>query len=42
MDAVPLDLDDINIVNISNEATFHKVPRLAHNLDVIVYGKIIV
>ena len=31
-----MSLDDINIINIENEETFHKVPKLAHNLDKIV------
>jgi len=36
MDTLPLYLDDVNIVNIENENTFHKVPKLAHHLDIIV------
>lgn len=33
---IPVYLDDINIINIDNEETFHKVPRLGHKLDVVV------
>jgi len=36
MDAVPLYLDDVNIINIENEKTFHKVPKLEHHLEHIV------
>jgi hypothetical protein len=32
-----LDLDEINVINIENESTFWKVPKLAHNLDNIVH-----
>lgn len=35
-DAEPLYLDDLNIINIENEATFHRVPKLAHGLENIV------
>ncbi len=35
--SVRLDLDEINMVNIENEATFYKVPKLAHNLDICVH-----
>jgi hypothetical protein len=34
--SINVSLDDINIINIENEETFHKVPKLAHNLDKIV------
>lgn len=33
---IPVYLDDINIINIDNEETFHRVPKLAHKLDVVV------
>lgn len=36
MKSVDVNLNDINIVNIENEETFHKIPKLAHNLDVIL------
>lgn len=29
-------LDDINVVDIDNEETFHRVPRLEHMLDTVV------
>ena len=31
-----LNLDDINVINIENEETFHRVPKLTHNLDCVV------
>lgn len=34
--AVPVFLDDINIINIDNEETFDRVPVLQHKLDVVV------
>lgn len=34
--SIDVNLNDINIVNIENEETFHKIPKLAHNLDVIL------
>jgi hypothetical protein len=34
--AITLNLNEINVINIENEETFHKVPTLAHNLDIIV------
>lgn len=33
---IPVYLDDINIINIDNEETFHRVPTLAHKLDTVV------
>lgn len=35
-DLQTLNLDDINVINIENEETFHRVPQLAHNLDHVV------
>lgn len=29
-------MSDLNIVDIENESTFHKTPKLAHNLDFIL------
>lgn len=34
--SINVNLDDINIINIENEETFHKVPELAHHLEKIV------
>lgn len=36
MNTLKLNLDDINILNIENEETFHRTPQLAHNLDIIL------
>jgi len=36
MHSVKVNLDDVNIVNIENDETFHRTPKLAHNLDVIL------
>jgi len=35
-DLTSLNLDDLNVINIENEETFHRVPQLAHNLDHVV------
>lgn len=32
-----LDLDELNILNIENLETFHRVPKLQHNLDRLVH-----
>ena len=31
-----MNLDDLNIIEIENEATFHRTPELKHNLDIIL------
>lgn len=31
--SLPLYLDDINVIAIENEETFHRVPYLEHQLD---------
>ncbi|KAL4427251.1 hypothetical protein ABPG74_011487 [Tetrahymena malaccensis] len=35
--SIQIPLDDVNIINIENEQTFHRVPKLMHNLDQVVY-----
>lgn len=35
--SISISLDDVNIINIENEQTFHRVPKLAHHLEHIVY-----
>ena len=32
-----MNLDEINIINIENEDTFYRVPKLAHHLDHLVH-----
>ncbi|EGR34709.1 mitochondrial mRNA processing protein, putative [Ichthyophthirius multifiliis] len=35
--AIQLSLDDCNIINIENESTFHRVPKLQHELENVVH-----
>lgn len=35
-DLTTLNLDDLNVINIENEETFYRVPKLAHHLDLVV------
>ena len=31
-----LNLDEINVINIENEETFHRTPKLAHSLELVL------
>ena len=35
-DLQTLNLDDLNVINIENEETFYRVPKLTHSLDCVV------
>ena len=36
MRSIKINMDDVNIINIENEETFHRIPKLAHNLEAIL------
>ena len=37
INAIKLNLDELNNIEIENEETFYRVPRLQHELDIIVH-----
>jgi hypothetical protein len=37
VDGIRVNMDDLNNIEIENEETFYRVPKLEHNLDSIVH-----